>query len=102
MRIYSTIVKALATCSLDCPLALSAFAQTTIAATPNPATIPTDLSDQPWWAARHKAAVEAARSHPHTQLLLIGDSITNNYDKAKLPDENFQPTWNNSMNRAKR
>ncbi len=23
----------------------------------------------------------------------LGDSITNNYDKAKLPDENFQPTW---------
>nr|WP_252263836.1 GDSL-type esterase/lipase family protein [Paracidobacterium acidisoli] len=24
---------------------------------------------------------------------MIGDSITNNYDKSKLPDENFQPTW---------
>lgn len=89
LRLYSTIVKALATCSLVLLLALSAFAQTP----PNPATIPTDLSNQPWWAARHKAAVEAAHSHPDTQLLLIGDSITNNYDKAKLPDENFQPVW---------
>ena len=26
-------------------------------------------------------------------MLLIGDSITNNYDKAELPDENFQPIW---------
>src|ERR1041384_6544463 len=89
LRLYSTIVKALATCSFVLLLALSAFAQTP----PNPATIPTDLSNQPWWAARHKAAVEAAHSHPDTQLLLIGDSITNNYDKAKLPDENFQPVW---------
>ncbi|HSS96049.1 MAG TPA: GDSL-type esterase/lipase family protein [Terriglobales bacterium] len=88
MRIHSKIVKALLSCSLIAPLALSAFAQT-----PNPAVIPTDLSNQPWWAARHKEVVEAARSHPDTQLLLIGDSITNNYDKAKLPNEDFQPIW---------
>ena len=25
---------------------------------------------------------------------MIGDSITNNYDKANPPDENFQPIWN--------
>src|SRR5262249_62377864 len=74
-------------------LALPVSAQMPVATTPNPAVIPTDLSSQPWWAARHKAVVEAAQSHPDTQLLLIGDSITNNYDKANLPDENFQPTW---------
>ena len=91
IRVHSTIVKALAACSLIVPLALSA--QTTVATTPNPATIPTDLSNEPWWAARHKAVVEASRSHPDTQLLLIGDSITNNYDKGELPDENFQPVW---------
>ena len=28
------------------------------------------------------------------ELLLIGDSITNNYDKSSPPDENFQPIWN--------
>jgi lysophospholipase L1-like esterase len=93
IRFYSTTVKTLATCLLIVPLAVPVFAQTPIAATPNPATIPTDLSDQPWWAARHKAVIEAAQSHPDTQLLLIGDSITNNYDKAELPDENFQPIW---------
>ncbi|HEX4486390.1 MAG TPA: GDSL-type esterase/lipase family protein [Terriglobales bacterium] len=91
IRVRSTIVKALAACSLIVPLASSA--QTTIATAPNPATIPTDLSKEPWWAARHKALVEVTRSHPDTQLLLIGDSITNNYDKAKVPDENFQPVW---------
>ena len=93
IRVHSTIVKAFATCSLIVPLALPIFAQTPIATTPNPATIPTDLSKDSWWAARHKAVVEAARSHPDTQLLLIGDSITNNYDKAEPPDENFQPIW---------
>jgi lysophospholipase L1-like esterase len=59
----------------------------------NPATVPTDLLHSSWWADRHKAAVEAAKSHPDTQLLLIGDSITNNYEKANPPDENFLPTW---------
>jgi lysophospholipase L1-like esterase len=93
IRIYSTVVKALAICALIVLLALTVFAQAPIATTPNPATIPTDLSNQPWWAARHKAAIEAARSHPDTQLLLIGDSITNNYDKAEPPDESFQPIW---------
>lgn len=93
IRMHSTIIQALATCALIVALALSAFAQTPIVATPNPATTPTDLSDQPWWAARHKAVVEAAKSHPDTELLLIGDSITNNYDKAEPPDENFQPIW---------
>jgi lysophospholipase L1-like esterase len=59
----------------------------------NPATAPVDRMSESWWADRHKALVEAAKSHPDTQLLMIGDSITNNYDKASPPDENFQPTW---------
>jgi lysophospholipase L1-like esterase len=93
IRVSSTVVKAFATGSLIVLLALSVFAQTPIATTPNPATLPTDLSNEPWWAARHKAVVEAAQSHPDTQLLVIGDSITNNYDKAEPPDEDFQPIW---------
>jgi lysophospholipase L1-like esterase len=92
-RVPSTIVKVLATCALAVPLTFPVFAQTPVATTANPAVIPTDLSNQPWWAARHTAVVEAARSHPDTQLLLIGDSITNNYDKAEPPDENFKPVW---------
>jgi len=42
------------------------------------------------------AAQRGTRGGPGTPgypLLLIGDSSTNNYDKATLPDENFQPTW---------
>src|ERR1051325_1595560 len=93
VRVRATVVKTLATCSLLVSLALPVLAQAPTAIVSNPAVVPTDLSGQPWWAARHKAIVEAAQGHPDTQLLLIGDSITNNYDKAKLPDENFQPTW---------
>ncbi len=59
----------------------------------NPGTTPADRLSEPWWADRHKAVLEAVHNHPDTQLLLIGDSITNNYDKANPPDENFQPTW---------
>lgn len=54
---------------------------------------PVDRLSEGWWAARHQSVLEAVKAHPETQLLLIGDSITNNYDKANLPDENFQPTW---------
>ena len=55
----------------------------------NPGTIPTDRLSESWWADRHKAVLTAVHDHPDTQLLLIGDSITNNYDKANPPDENF-------------
>src|SRR5882724_3866130 len=59
----------------------------------NPGTTPADRLGESWWADRHKAVLAAVHDHPDTQLLLIGDSITNNYDKANPPDENFQPTW---------
>ncbi len=57
------------------------------------ALAPADRLSEPWWAERHQAVLEAVTEHPDTQLLMIGDSITNNYDKAHPPDENFQPTW---------
>lgn len=58
-----------------------------------PAILPTDRLDVPWWAARHNAIVEQVRAHRDFQLLLIGDSITQNYEKANPPDEDFLPTW---------
>ncbi|HTZ83336.1 MAG TPA: GDSL-type esterase/lipase family protein, partial [Candidatus Acidoferrales bacterium] len=67
-----------------------AFAQSAA----NPAIVPADRLNEAWWAARHQAVLDALHAHPDTQLLLIGDSITNNYDKANPPDENFLPTWN--------
>lgn len=70
-----------------------AHAQTAAANRVNPANTPVDRLNEPWWAERHEAVKQAAKARPDAQLLLIGDSIINNYDKAKLPDENFQPTW---------
>ena len=59
----------------------------------NPATLPAER-DEPWWKQRHQQIVSSLPQHADAQLLMIGDSITNNYDKAKPPDEDFQPTWN--------
>lgn len=59
----------------------------------HPAATPADRLSESWWADRHKAILEAVKTQPDAQLLLIGDSITNNYDKANPPDEDFQPTW---------
>lgn len=59
----------------------------------NPAVVPTGRLNDAWWAARHQSVLALVKSNPDTQLLLIGDSITNNYEKATLPDENFLPTW---------
>ena len=59
----------------------------------NPAVVPADRLSVGWWAARHKAILADVASHPDTQLLLIGDSITNNYDKTEPPYQDFQPIW---------
>jgi lysophospholipase L1-like esterase len=58
----------------------------------HPATTPV-ARDEPWWIERHQQIVSSLPRLRDTELLMIGDSITNNYDKAKPPDENFQPTW---------
>jgi lysophospholipase L1-like esterase len=61
--------------------------------TQNPAIVPADRLSTDWWAARHKAIVAGLAQHSDAQLLLIGDSITHNYDKAEPPNQNFQPIW---------
>jgi lysophospholipase L1-like esterase len=60
---------------------------------PNPATTPKDRLSEDWWAKRHQAILARLHSDPDVQMILVGDSITNNYDKSNPPDENFQPTW---------
>jgi lysophospholipase L1-like esterase len=57
------------------------------------AIVPTPRLDIPWWAERHNAIVEQVRAHRDFNLLLIGDSITQNYEKSNPPDEDFLPTW---------
>jgi lysophospholipase L1-like esterase len=95
--IQPDIVRTALFCSIAVALAFPALAQkppgTANALGVNPAIVATERLNESWWAARHKTVLEAVRSHPDTQLLLIGDSITNNYDKPNPPDENFLPTW---------
>lgn len=54
---------------------------------------PADRLGEAWWAQRHRDVLEQVRAHPDAPLLLIGDSITQNYDKAEPPDEDFRGTW---------
>lgn len=79
-------------CLLVC-CSLGAIAQKTTTVAVNPAIVPQGRLKEDWWAKRHSALVQAAREHPETELLMIGDSITNDFDKAEPPDENFQPIW---------
>lgn len=55
--------------------------------------IPVARLDLKWWADRHAAVLATLARHPDPSVVLIGDSITNNYDKATPPDENFAPIW---------
>ncbi len=86
---------AVAAAVLALPLALCGFAHAQNKyPDANPAVTPQTTHMQgTWWMARHEAILQSIHDHPDTQLLMIGDSITNNYDKAQPPDQNFQPTW---------
>lgn len=55
--------------------------------------IAADRLKEPWWAARHADILARIAGHADPDVILIGDSITHNYDKSKVPDENFRPTW---------
>jgi lysophospholipase L1-like esterase len=58
----------------------------------NPAVIPVARTES-WWGARHEAKLAEARAGG-VDLLFVGDSITQNYEKAgPAPDEVFAPTW---------
>ncbi|MDE1175912.1 MAG: GDSL-type esterase/lipase family protein [Edaphobacter sp.] len=59
-----------------------------------PAIAPRPRLDEPWWAERHQHILDQLARRPDIRLLLIGDSITQNYEKSNPPDENFLPTWN--------
>jgi lysophospholipase L1-like esterase len=55
--------------------------------------MPADRMSVDWWAARHRAILADLPKHSDAQLLLVGDSITNNYDKSEPPYQDFQPIW---------
>jgi lysophospholipase L1-like esterase len=64
------------------------MAQTILAATP------ISRMDLPWWRTRHEAKLgELARVHP--ELIFLGDSITQDWEKSGPPDwQDFAPVWN--------
>jgi lysophospholipase L1-like esterase len=61
--------------------------------TSSPSVTPKDRLSESWWADRHKAIVASLPSHSDAQLIFLGDSITQNYEKSNPPNENFQPIW---------
>ncbi len=59
---------------------------------PNVAVTPAARVDA-WWVARHEAKVSEAKAGG-VDLLFVGDSITQNYEKTgPAPDEVFAPAW---------
>jgi lysophospholipase L1-like esterase len=57
------------------------------------AVTPADRLREAWWADRHQQVLAQVKANPYPGVVLLGDSITQNYEKANPPDENFQPTW---------
>ncbi len=64
---------------------------------PDPNPIPTNPSarTEPWWVARHKAKIEEVKKNGKSiELVMIGDSITQNYEKTNSdPAQNILPVW---------
>lgn len=71
--------------------AAASFGQTAVAG--NPATTPADRLSEGWWAQKHQAVLAQIRANSDVGLILVGDSITQNYEKSDPPDQDFQPTW---------
>jgi len=61
-------------------------------AAPNPAV--EAISGDADWVQQHESILKEVQSHPDAQLLLIGDSITDNYHRSEKPDADYRPTWN--------
>ena len=60
--------------------------------TPMAAT-PISRMDLPWWKARHEAVLRRLHKKP-VDLLFIGDSITENWERHGPPPQmDFQPVW---------
>lgn len=81
---FGSVFAAVAVCAI-------AAAQTTVVS--NPATTPVDRLSTGWWAQRHEQVLARVKANSNASLVLLGDSITQNYEKNKPPDENFLPIW---------
>lgn len=57
------------------------------------AAMPISRIDLPWWKERHEAVLERLR-HGQVDLVFLGDSITQNWERSGPPDwAEFQPVW---------
>jgi lysophospholipase L1-like esterase len=90
MRLRRRAFSTAAACRLLLPsvaISSAAEARTVLAATP------IARMDLPWWRARHQAKLrEIADARPN--LIFLGDSITQNWEKSAPPDwQDFAPAW---------
>ena len=66
-----------------------------LAAAPRAPTAATPIArlDLPWWKVRHEAVLHRLKDRP-VDLLWIGDSITQNWEKTgPSPQQDYQPVW---------
>jgi len=80
---------------LSCSVLLSTFVSDRLLAqtTTSIAEFPHDRLKSPRWAAHHLEVLDAVKKTPDAEMILLGDSITDNYNKSAPADENFQPIW---------
>ena len=63
------------------------------AVTANPAANPLSRDNLPWWHARHEEVLGRVRQG-HVDLVFLGDSITQDWEKHGPPDwQDFAPQW---------
>jgi lysophospholipase L1-like esterase len=55
---------------------------------------PISRMDLPWWRARHEAVLQRLKSGERVDLVWLGDSITQNWEKHGPPEwKDFAPYW---------
>lgn len=60
----------------------------------NLAAVPIGRMDLPWWRTRFEHTLREAHAHPDAQLVWLGDSITEYWQRdGKLPWQQIAPIW---------
>ena len=57
---------------------------------------PVDRLSSGWWSERHREILAKVAQRPDPELVLLGDSITQNYEKSSPPDEDLPRSGSNS------
>ena len=64
------------------------------AARPPLAATPLSRADLPWWRERHEAKLREKRERGRIDLVVLGDSITQQYERSGPPDfADYRPVW---------